>query len=179
MAVVSVPMRTYRRRVNRLGPSARFLALVAAAPAALVLGRLLPEHGLGLALRLAAASACVLIVPGAVFVRALGRPAAFGVALAASFVWSLAALAGALALTFAFDGTIGTTLWLLAGFAAATLVPALMRAPVASEPTERGAVAGVTAVAVVFAGLSGGRRARSSAMACSTWAGSASSRHST
>ena len=98
---------------------------------------LLPAHGPALALRLAAAAACVLLVPGGIFVRALGRPAAFGVALAASFVWSLAALAGALALTFALDGTIETTLWLLAGFAAAALVPALMRAPVASEPTER------------------------------------------
>ena len=113
---------------------------------------MLPEHGPALALRLTAAAACVLLVPGGIFVRALGRPAAFGVALAASFVWSLAALAGALALTFAFDGTINTTLWLLAGFSAAALVPALMRAPVASEPTERRAVAGVAAGGAVFAG---------------------------
>ncbi len=152
MAVVSVPRRTYRSGAGRIGSAGLFLALVAAAPATLALARLLPEHGPALALRLTAAAACVLLVPGGIFVRALGRPAAFGVALAASFVWSLAALAGALALTFAFDGTINTTLWLLAGFSAVALVPALMRAPLASEPTERRAVAGVAAGGAVFAG---------------------------
>jgi hypothetical protein len=152
VAVVSVSMRTYRSGAGRIGSAALFLALVAAAPAALALGRLLPAHGPALALRLTAAAACVLLVPGGIFVRALGRPAAFGVALAASFVWSLAALSGALALTFALDGTISTTLWLLAGFAAAALVPALIRAPIASEPTDRRAVAGVAAGGAVFAG---------------------------
>jgi hypothetical protein len=152
VAVVSVPVRTYRSGAGRLGSSALFLALVAAAPVTLGLARLLPAHGPALALRLTAAAACVLLVPGGIFVRALGRPAAFGVALAASFVWSLAALAGALALTFAFDGTIDTTLWLLAGFAAAALVPALIRAPLASEPTERRALAAVAAGGAVFAG---------------------------
>ena len=152
MAVVSVPVRTYRSGSGRIGSAALFLALVAAAPVVLGLARLLPAHGPALALRLTAAAACVLLVPGGIFVRALGRPAAFGVALAASFVWSLVALAGALALTFAFDGTIDTTLWLLAGFSAAALVPALIREPVASEPTERRAVAGVAAGGAVFAG---------------------------
>ena len=152
MAVVSVPVRTYRSGAGRIGSSALFLALVVAAPAILGLARLLPAHGPALALRLTAAAACVVLVPGGIFVRALGRPAAFGVAVAASFVWSLVALAGALALTFAFDGTIDTTLWLLAGFSVVALVPALMRAPLASEPTERRAVAGVAAAGAVFAG---------------------------
>ena len=152
MAVVTQPMRIYRVRAGRLGSSALFLALVLAAPAALVLGRALPAHGLGLILRLTAASACVLIVPGAVFVRALGRPHTFGVAIAASFAWSLAALAGALALTFAFDGTITTTLWLVAAFSAVSLVPALMRAPVPSDQSERLTIAGVAAAATLFAG---------------------------
>jgi len=152
MAVMSARVRIYRVGVGRIGSSALFLLLVAAAPAALALGRFLPAHGLGLTLRLAGAAACMLLVPGGIFVRALGRPAAFSVALAASFAWSLAALAGALALTFALDGTIDTTLWLLAGFAAAALVPALLRAPVASEPTERMALAGVAAGGAVFAG---------------------------
>ena len=62
--------------------------------------------GSGLVLRLAAATACVVLVPGGIFVRALGRPHTFGVAIAASFAWSLAAVAGALAVTFALDGTI-------------------------------------------------------------------------
>ena len=42
-------------------------------------------------------------------------PGGLRVALAASFVWSLAALAGALALTFVLDGTILTTFWLCRG----------------------------------------------------------------
>ena len=153
MAVVTQPMRIYRVGAGRLGSSALFLALVLAAPAVLVLGRALPAHGLGLILRLTAASACVLLLPGAVFVRALGRPHTFGVAIAASFAWSLAALAGALALTFAFGGTITTTLWLVAAFSAVSLVPALMRAPVPSEQSERLTIAGVVAAASLFAGV--------------------------
>jgi hypothetical protein len=129
-----------------------FLALVLAAPLALLLGRALPPHGLGLVLRLAAASACVLIVPGAIFVRALGRPHTFGVAIAASFAWSLAALAGALALTFALDGRIETTLWLVGAFSVASLIPAVLRAPVPSEDSERLTIAGVAAAATIFAG---------------------------
>jgi len=152
VAVVSQPVQIYRVGAGRVGGSALFLVLVLAAPAALLLGRALPAHGLGLVLRLAAASACVLLVPGGIFVRALGRPHTFGVAIAASFAWSLAALAGALALTFAVGGTIEATLWLLAGFAAVLLVPALLRAPVASERSERMTIAGVAAAASVFAG---------------------------
>ena len=152
MAVVTQPVRIYRVGAGRIGSSALFLALVLTAPAALVLGRALPAHGLGLILRLTAASACVLIVPGAVFVRALGRPHTFGVAIAASFAWSLAALAGALALTFAFGETITTTLWLVAAFSAVSLVPALLRAPVPSEESERLTIAGVAAAATLFAG---------------------------
>jgi hypothetical protein len=152
MAVMSAQVRIYRAGFGRVGSSALFLLLIAAAPAALGLGRLLPSHGPGLVLRLTAAAACVLLVPGGIFVRALGRPAAFGVAVAASFAWSLAALAGALALTFALDGTIDTTLWLLAGFAAAALVPAVLRAPVPSERTEKMALGGVALGGAVFAG---------------------------
>jgi hypothetical protein len=152
VAVVTQPIRIYRVGAGRLGSSALFLALVLAAPAALVLGRALPAHGLGLILRLTAASACVLLVPGAIFVRALGRPHTFGVAIAASFAWSLAALAGALALTFAFGETITTTLWLVAAFSAVSLVPALLRAPVPSEKSERLTIAGVAAAATLFAG---------------------------
>jgi len=151
LAVVSQPMQIYRVGAGRIVSSALFLALVLAAPAVLLLGRGLPAHGPGLVLRLVGASACVLLVPGGIFVRALGRPHTFGVAIAASFAWSLAALAGALALTFALDGTIRTTLWLLAGFSAASLVPALFRAPVPSERSERVTIAGVAAAASVFA----------------------------
>ena len=152
MAVVSARMQIYRSGVGRIGSSALFLAVVLAAPAVLGIARLLPAEGLGLALRLAAASVCVLLLPGGIFVRAMSRPHTFGVTIAASFAWSLAALAGALAITFATDGTIETTLWLLAGFSGVCLVPALLRAPVPSEPDERKTLAGVAAAGVVFAG---------------------------
>ena len=82
MAVVSQPMQIYRVGAGRVVSSALFLALMLAAPALLVLGRALPAHGLGLVLRLAAATACVVLVPGGIFVRALGRPHTFGVAIA-------------------------------------------------------------------------------------------------
>ena len=104
MAVVSERIQIYRAGAGRIGSSALFLALVLAAPALLGLGRLLPDEGLGLALRLAAASACVLLLPGGIFVRAMGRPHTFGVTIAASFAWSLAALAGAFALTLRSTG---------------------------------------------------------------------------
>jgi hypothetical protein len=152
VAVVSARMQIYRAGAGRIGSSALFLGLVLAAPALLGLARLLPDEGLGLALRLAAASVCVLLLPGGIFVRAMSRPHTFGVTIAASFAWSLAALAGALAITFAVEGTIETTLWLLAGFAGVCLVPALMRAPVASEPSERKTLAAVAAAGTVFAG---------------------------
>ena len=152
MAVVSQSVEIYRVGAGRIVSSALFLALVLVAPAILVVGRALPAHGVGLVLRLAAATACVVLVPGGIFVRALGRPHTFGVAIAASFAWSLAALAGALAATFAVDGTIETTLWLLAGFSGVCLVPALLRAPVASEYSERVTIAGVVGAATLFAG---------------------------
>jgi hypothetical protein len=152
VAVVSARMTIYRAGVGRIGSSALFLALVLAAPALLGIARLLPAEGLGLALRLAAASACVLLLPGGIFVRAMSRPHTFGVTIAASFAWSLAALAGALAITFAVDGTIETTLWLLTGFSGVCLVPALLRAPVRSERDERITLAGVAAAGAVFAG---------------------------
>jgi hypothetical protein len=149
---VSERIQLYRAGAGRIGSSALFLGLVLAAPALLGLARLLPDDGLGLALRLAAASVCVLLLPGGIFVRAMSRPHTFGVTIAASFAWSLAALAGALAITFAVEGTIETTLWLLAGFAGVCLVPALMRAPVASEPSERKTLAGVAVAGSLFAG---------------------------
>jgi len=152
MAVVSQQIRLHRTGAGRIGSSVLFLAILAAAPAALGLARLLPPDAAGLALRLSAASCCVLLVPGAIVVRALGRPPALGVAVAASLAWSLALLAGALALTFAFNGSIETTLWLVAAAAVAALVPALARAPVASERSERLALLGVLAAGVAFAG---------------------------
>jgi hypothetical protein len=130
--VVAVSQRVvYRAGLGRLPSAILFAGLVAAAPALLGLARLLPAEGPALALRLAAATACVLLLPGAIVVRALGRPTAISASLAGALAWSLAALFGALALTFAVDGSIETTLLFLAVVSAAALVPALLRAPVA------------------------------------------------
>ena len=68
---------------------------------------LLPASGVGLWLRLAAAS-LVLLLPGRLLARALGRRGP-----ATAFVWSIALVAGALALTFAVHGSLELTLALV------------------------------------------------------------------
>ena len=91
--------------------------------AALGVARLLPETGVGLAIRLAAATAVVLL-PGALVARALRLPG-----LAPVLAWTLALLFGALALTFAFHGSLALTLWLFFG-AGAVALPFALRRPV-------------------------------------------------
>jgi hypothetical protein len=83
----------------------------------LVLGiaRLLPEHGFGLWLRLAAAS-LVLLLPGRLAARALGRRGP-----AAAFAWSCALVAGALAVTFAVHASLDLTLALVLAAGAVAL----------------------------------------------------------
>ena len=78
------------------------------------IARLLPQHGFGLWLRLAAAT-LVLLAPGRLVARALGLRS-----WAASFTWSVALVAVALALTFAVHAslTLALVLVLLAGAAA-------------------------------------------------------------
>jgi hypothetical protein len=80
--------------------SARFAVAILAAPVALGLGHALPAHGGGLALRLAGAAACVLLLPGALVMRAVDWPARISLALAGSLAWSLIVVGIALALTF-------------------------------------------------------------------------------
>ena len=63
MVAVSEGVRVYRAGLGRVSGSLVFLGLLAAAPALLVLARLFPPEGLALALRLAAATACVLLLP--------------------------------------------------------------------------------------------------------------------
>lgn len=104
-----------------------FPGLAALPLAALLVSRLLPAHGAGLAFRLAAASACVLLLPGALVVRVLRWPTELGVAIAAAFAWSVALVLPALALTFVFDGTIDLTIVLLGGISALALGAGLWR----------------------------------------------------
>jgi hypothetical protein len=130
LVAVSEGVRFYRAGLGRVGGSLLFLGLLATAPAVLALARLVPAEGAGLVLRLAAATACVLLLPGAVVLRALGRPGALSASIAGAFVWSLALLFGGLALTFALDGTIETAILAVGAAAGVALVPALLRAPV-------------------------------------------------
>jgi hypothetical protein len=78
------------------------------------IARLLPEHGVGLWLRLLAAT-LVLLLPGRLVARALG-----GLGLAGALSWSCALVAAALAITFAVHGSLDLTLALvlIAGAAA-------------------------------------------------------------
>ncbi len=97
------------------------LAVALAALAELALVRLLPETGGGLYLRLAAATIVVLL-PGGLVAEALGRRST-----SATIVWMLAALAGALAVTFAARSSLSLTLLLLAVVSIAAAPLALLR----------------------------------------------------
>jgi hypothetical protein len=79
------------------------------------ISRLLPEHGFGLWLRLAAAT-LVLLLPGRLVARALGRNGP-----ADAFAWSVALVAAALALTFAVHASLDLTLALVLAAAAVAL----------------------------------------------------------
>ena len=97
-----------------------------AALPALGIARLLPATGAGLGLRLAAATACLLL-PGALVSRALGRPST-----AAALAWSLAGLFGAAAIMFAAHASLTLALLLYAVVGVAALPFALRRAAVLS-----------------------------------------------
>jgi hypothetical protein len=105
----------------------RFVGLVAGLPILLGIAQLLPHTGIGLAIRLAAATGCVLIVPGALIMRLTGWPRELGVAVGASVGWSLAAIFVCLLLTFAFAGSLTLTLVLLAALVLGTAVPVAVR----------------------------------------------------
>ena len=145
MASISVPL------PRRLG-SAWFLAAVVAAPLLLAFSRLLPAEGAGLAVRLAAAAACVLVLPGALVLRAVGWPSSPGVAAGASVGLSLTVVFVALALTFAARASLAFTIAVLAAVAVAALVPALRGRSVELDRSDWIAAAGVVGASVLFAG---------------------------
>ena len=97
------------------------LPLLLAAPPLLVVARLLPAEGLGLAFRLAAATACLLL-PGALLARALRRPGA-----APAFALSLASVFVALVLVFAIGTSILVAAAVLVAVALAAFPFALRR----------------------------------------------------
>jgi hypothetical protein len=88
---------------------------------ALGIARLLPETGWSLWVRLAAATACLLL-PGALIARALRVPG-FSAALA----WSLGSLFAATAVMFAVHSSLGLAFVLLGVIAAAALAVVLVR----------------------------------------------------
>jgi hypothetical protein len=133
--------------------SATVPALAAAAPLALLVAHLLPASGPGLAIRLAAAAACVLLVPGALLLGAVGRPPEVGAALAAAVCWSLAAVFGALLLTFAFSSSLELTAILLGLVALAALVPAALTYTAERDRAELVALAAVGTLGIAFAAV--------------------------
>jgi hypothetical protein len=104
--------------------------------AAVLLGlgiaRLLPEHGVGLFLRLGAATLVVLL-PGRLIAHALGLRST-----AATLAWSLSALAAALGVVFLVHSSFSLALWLLLAVAMGALL--LPRREFARRPRGRGLV---------------------------------------
>jgi len=132
-----------------------WLALCGAPPLLLLVGRLLPPEGPGLALRLAGAAACVLVLPGALVVRALGAPRSVGVALAGALAWSLALLFAVFALVFAVSGTLGLAVALLGGTMLAAFGFSLR---MAAPALDRGEIRAVLALLFAGAALAGALR---------------------
>lgn len=128
-----------------------WLALAASAPLLLALGRILPPQGPGLALRLAGAAACVLLLPGACLVRALGEPS-IGVQLAAGLAWSLAAIFLLLALTFAVGAPLGLPLALLGLITLVAFALSLRGPRVRPEGSDLRAALGLVLVGAALAG---------------------------
>jgi hypothetical protein len=137
-----------RVRAAGLGRPSAFIALVLAALALLGIARLLPAEGPGLALRLAAATLCVLILPGAIILRALGWPASVGLVLAGSLAWSLVAIFAALALTFLANASLLLCFAVVAAIATGALVPGLRAEPTRFERNDA-----LAALAVLVAGI--------------------------
>ncbi len=89
---------------------------------ALALTRVLPDSGLGLYLKLAAATLVVLL-PGSLLARALHRPS-----VSAALAWSLTGIFGAGAIVFAVHGSLDLALGLYAALGAAALAVVLLKA---------------------------------------------------
>ena len=117
-------------------------AYVAAVLLGLGISRLLPEHGLGLFLRLGMATLAVLL-PGRLIARALGQRSA-----SATLAWALAALAAALAVVFLVHSSFALAMWLLAAIGLAALV-----FPRREPDSERAPGRGLVSLAGIVLGL--------------------------
>ena len=130
----------------------RFLAVVAVAPAVLGVGRLLPAESVGLGLRLGGAAACVLLLPGALILRALDWPHRLGLAFAGALAWSLVAVFLGMVLTFAAGGSLTLALVVVAVVCGGALLGLLRAAPSALARRD---LVPVAAVAVAGAAIGG------------------------
>ena len=148
MASVTAGLPT-RLRAVRPGP----LALVAGTVVLLLLVRLLPDEGAGLAFRLAAAAGALLLLPGALVLRAFAWPREPALALTASFCLSLAIGFVAFMATFAVDGSLDLTIALIALAGVSALVPVATSRPLPFERSDRRVVAGVLLAGAGLAGL--------------------------
>jgi len=119
----------------------------------LAIAHLLPTEGAGLALRLTAAAVCLLVLPGALVLRALGWHGSPAVTVTASLVVSLAAGFAALAITFAVDGSLRVFLVAIALACIAALVPAARGHLPAAPRVEWIAFFWILGAALVFAGV--------------------------
>jgi hypothetical protein len=131
----------------------RLLAVVALAPLALGIGRLLPAEHVGLGLRLGGAAACVLLLPGALIMRALDWPHRLGLALAGALAWSLAVVFLAMVLMFAADGSLTLALVVVAVACSGGLLGLLRAAPSQLARRDLVPVAAVVCGGVVLGGI--------------------------
>jgi hypothetical protein len=132
-----------------LGPTAAWVTLPVAL---LAVGRLLPPTGVGLALRVGAAAALVLLVPGGLVLRAIVGPREPGLWAASAVLWSLALAAVSLGIAFATGLSIDLALAaLLAMSAALVCVPGRGRPRVAAG--DRSALAAVAVGGVALGAL--------------------------
>ena len=133
--------------------ASRFILWVAAAPLLLLIARLLPLEGPVPALRLAAAGACVFLLPGALLLRLTGWPRNLGVAAAGALVLSLAVIGFGLLLAFAAGASLALVLAVVAIFIGAAFVPAWRAAVVPPVRAELLAAGGVLLFGAAFGAL--------------------------
>jgi hypothetical protein len=129
------------------------LAVAIAAPVALALVRLLPDHGPALALRLGVAAVLVFLLPGGALLRAFAWPADLGLVVTGSFLASLGVIFAALALTLLVNGSLAFTIGAVAAVTAAGLVACLLRPARPSAPDDRLPVVGLALAGLVLGAL--------------------------
>ena len=133
--------------------ASRFALWVAAPPLLLLIARLLPLGGPVPALRLVAAGACVLLLPGALILRLTGWPRNLGVAAAGALALSLAVIGFGLLLAFAAGASLVFVLAVVAIFTGASVLPAWRATAVPPVRSELLVAGGILFLGTAFAAL--------------------------